>query len=490
MKNLLFFILCISFFPTTLFAQAPDTLWTKSFGGSSVDDWGQSVQETTDGGYIITGTTARIDPVPPHDSNVWLIKTDMNGDTLWTKSFGGSNDDRGYSVKRTSDGGYIITGYTYSFGADSGNVWLVKTNANGDTLWTRTYRGNNHGIGYSVAQTSDDGYIITGRIWNVAANHVDLWLIKTDSFGDTLWTRIFGSIGYDEGRAVQQTSDGGYIATGVTNYNSGFGDIWLIKTDSYGDTLWTKRFDGSGDDWSYSVQQTTDGGYIVCGYTRAYGVTYSDVWLIKTDSSGDTLWTKTFGRGVGYCVQQTSDEGYIISGSWPGHSIIRTDAAGDSLWSKSFWTHYNEHCYFVQQSSDGGYIITGAIYSSATFFDLRLIKVAPEPTAIGETPLSLIDDYLLRQNYPNPFNPATTIKYELPVGGKAELTIFNLLGQEIRTLVNAQQPAGAHQVQWDGRDESGKEVTSGIYFYQLKAGDPSTGSGQSFTETKKMVLLK
>ncbi|MEK0330908.1 MAG: hypothetical protein QQN49_06680, partial [Nitrosopumilus sp.] len=175
-------------------------------------------------------------------------------------------------------------------------LWCVPLKAEPDTLWTKTFGGSDREWGNSVEQTSDGGYIITGLTESYGTGSDDVWLIKTDALGNTLWTKTFGGSNSDYGSSVQQTSDGGYIITGYTlSYGAGSRDVWLIKTDSSGDTLWTKTFGGSSLDISSSVQQTSDGGYIITGYTGSYGAGYYDVWLIKTDSSGDTLWTKTFG---------------------------------------------------------------------------------------------------------------------------------------------------------------------------------------------------
>lgn len=506
-------ILFIVFLSTALFAQGPDTLWTKTIKGSG-DDWANSIQQTTDGGYVIVGTTHYPESV---DRDVWLIKTDANGDTLWTKLFGGSDWDEGKSVQETRDGGYIIVGHTRSFGAGGDDVWLIKTDSNGDSLWTRFFGGSYYDVGRSVQQTFDDGYIITGYTESSnSGTNADLWLIKTDAGGDTMWTKSFGGIYGDEGNSVHQTTDGGYIITGLTNriffqisYQS---ELWLIKTDANGDTLWTRSFIGSsGVDEGYSVQRTVDGGYIaVGGKNIPYGGWYlrggtnmslpvesgidTDVWLIKTDANGDTLWTKAFGDSlinIGYGVKPTLDGEYIITGvkQQPVGTydvlLLKTDVNGKIIWSKTFGDSLNDVGNSVQPTGDGGYVVAGSFESiggDGYDADAWLIKVAPDITSIDQSSNEFINGYQLQQNYPNPFNPTTTINYQLLVGSGIELTIFNMLGQQIRTIVNTHQPAGAHYVQWDGNDELGKPATSGIYFYRLKTG--------SFSETKKMVLMR
>lgn len=307
-----------------------DTAWTRTYGGSSID-WGKSVQQTSDGGYIITGFT-RSFGAGVYD--VWLIKTDASGDTAWTKTFGGSYSDKGNSVQQTSDGGYIITGETYS------DVWLIKTDVTGDTVWTKTFGGRYHDEGNYVRQTSDGGYIIAGHTGSSFDISGDVCLIKTDALGDMVWTRTFGGSADDKGRSVQQTADGGYIVVGETATDEAiFYDVYLIKTDASGDTVWTRTFGGINHDDGYSVQQTADRGYIIAGGTASYGAGHFDVWLIKTNASGDIAWTRTIG-GIGsdrgYSMQPTSDGGYIITGPTSSYEagsndvlLIKTDEDGN-----------------------------------------------------------------------------------------------------------------------------------------------------------------
>jgi hypothetical protein len=343
----------------------------KTFGGSE-NDVGHSVQQTTDGGYIITGITSSFGN---GKGDVWLIKTGSTGNEEWNRTFGGSEYDVGWSVQQTTDGGYIITGSTYSYG---NGVWLIKTNSTGNEEWIRTFGGSEIDEGWSVQQTTDGGYIITGRTG--CFDNCDVWLIKTDSEGNEVWNQTFGGSEWDGGYSIQQTTDGGYIITGITGSFGNGGDVWLIKTDSEGNEVWNQTFGGSDGEGGYSVQQTTDGGYIVTGFTDSFGDGgRSEVWLIKTDSEGNEVWNQTFGgseNDVGFSVQQTTDGGYIIIGSKSGSShiwLIKTDSEGNEEWNQTFGkTGVLEYGNSVQQTTDGGYIITGG------YRDVWLIKTDSE----------------------------------------------------------------------------------------------------------------
>ncbi|MCK4701574.1 MAG: hypothetical protein KAT38_14615, partial [Bacteroidales bacterium] len=398
-KTVLLIIITGLFLACKVLAQVPgDTLWTKIYGGTDFD-MGNSVQQTTDGGYIIAGRTISFGA---GNEDVYLIKTNSLGDTLWTKTYGGIDSDVGNSVQQTTDGGYIIAGMTNSFGAGGGgDTWLIKTNVQGDTLWTKTYGGIDYDEGWSVQQTTDGGYIISGNTASFGAGLNDVWLIKTNSLGDTLWTKTYGGLNYDEGYSVQQTTDDGYIIAGSTlSFGAGFSDVWLIKTNSLGDTLWTKTYGGTGYDVGFSVQQTTNGGYIITGYKRSYGAGDDDVWLIKTESNGDIHWTRVYGgegNDVAYSVKQTSDGGFILAGYTDSFGpsmissfyVVRTDATGDTIWTHSYGRGMLDKAMSVDITSDGAYAVAGYSIDNSWNFDCWLLKVSGESQSPLNPPQNL-----------------------------------------------------------------------------------------------------
>jgi hypothetical protein len=355
--------------------------FSKTFGGGSTDR-GLSVQQTSDDGYIIAGYT---NSYGAGLADAWLIKTDETGAKQWDKTFGGTEDDKCYSVQQTIDGGYILTGSTVSYGAGPVAAWLIKVDSSGNEQWNKTYGGVFDDWGKEVQQTTDNGYIIVGYTYSFGAGSYDVWLIKTDSFGNEQWNKTFGGVSPDHGKSIQQTSDNGYIIAGYTSsFGAGDADVWLIKTDSSGTEQWSKTFGGSTLDYSDSVQQTNDGGYIIVGGTDSFSISVSpDIWLIKTDSSGSEQWNKTYGGSDwddGFSVNQTSDSGYIITGLTYSYGagdkdvwLIMTDSFGNEKWNKTYGSQMWDEGDSIHQTSDGGIVITGYTEGSGGE-DVWLIK--------------------------------------------------------------------------------------------------------------------
>ena len=261
--------------------------WDKTFGRDG-EDIGFSVQQIDDDGYIITGYTSF-----PDGRKLWLIKIDSQGNKEWDIATGRA-DSEAAQVQLTRDGGYIITGYTPSPSTGKEDVWLIKTDLKGHRNWSKTFGGLNKDLGLSVQETREGGYIVTGLTESFGAGKGDVWLIKTDKEGNKEWDRTFGGASFDSGASVQQTRDDGYIITGYNTTSTGIargysklfstadlGRVWLIKTDPYGNEQWNMTFGGTRSDWGNSVQETQDGGYIITGVTESYGEGKKDVWLIK-----------------------------------------------------------------------------------------------------------------------------------------------------------------------------------------------------------------
>jgi len=693
-------------FISNISAQAPDTLWTKTFGGIN-NDYGNSVQQTNDGGYIIGGST---ESFGNGQSDIWLIKTDDNGDTLWSNTFGGSDHEVGGLVQQSQDGGYIIasTIKDSAISSSDGDIWLIKTDDNGDTLWSNTFGGVNGDYCNSVQQTNDGGYIIGGTTRSFGNGQSDIWLIKMDSNGDSTWSKTFGGSNEENCGSVKQTQDGGYIIGGTTrSFGNGHDDMWLIKTDFQGDTLWTRTIGSSEPERGKYVTQSSDGGYVIIGNVPHFEWAMQNlIGLYKFNQFGEIVWDRTLGSSSSGAikVEPTEDGGLIILGytmmqngnnSW----LIKLNADGSNHWDKLL----DGNCSSVQETTDGGYIITGNIGNGGEnpIYDVLLMKLmgncndgevelwgecysientieldlsyigitgeippeignlinlsslilkenqlggeippeisyltdltqldlggnqftgeippeigsltnlnildlagnqltGPLPAEIGnlanltelelggnqvmgaippeignlesltfihleynqftgeipaeignlinlvwlnfvhnqltgEIPSSIcnldmnwsdpnnfnisenqlclpypdcIEDYVgdqdttncvqvsimdetfsliykLHSAYPNPFNPVTTLNYHLPENGQVNITIFDMMGRVVKTLINYQQTAGYKSIQWNATNDRNEPVSAGIYLYTIQAG--------KFRQTRKMVLLK
>ena len=255
----------------------------RTYGGGKFDE-GNAVQQTSDGGYVIAGTT---ESYGAGKADVYLIKTGTTGDTLWTRTYGGIDIGSASAIEQTGDSGYVIVGSIRTGGL--GDIYLIKVNAVGDSMWARTYGGTDSEHGNGVQQTADGGFIIAGSVGDASSYGVYRhFLIKTDGAGETLWTRTYGGTGVDYRNAVHLATDGGFIVAGRTvSAGSGGEDVYLMKTDAAGDTLWTRAYGGADVDRGRTVALTSDGGYIVTGATWSYGAGGIDVFLIKTDSLGN-----------------------------------------------------------------------------------------------------------------------------------------------------------------------------------------------------------
>lgn len=360
----------------------PEEVWNKTYGGSDID-WGATVEAADDGGYIIVGITKSYGI---GDGDAWLVKTDAEGNEQWNKTFGGVKDDGGYSIQDTIDGGYIITGYTESYGSGNADVWLIKTDSEGEEEWSRVFGGQNRDMGMAIQETKDNGYIITGYTYSYGSGLCDVWLIKTDAGGNEQWNKTFGGLGVDLGNTIQEADDCGYLIAGRTeSYGSGSSDAWLIKTDSYGNEVWNRTYGGSEWDSSNFVQRTNDGGYIIVGNTQSYGVGAQDIWLIKVDSSGTEQWNKTFGGSFnewGFSVRQTEDSGFMIVGNTESYGsgncdawLIKTDSEGNEVWERTFGGKGTDGGHSAQETIDG-YIILGSTNSyKLSGSDTWLIKL-------------------------------------------------------------------------------------------------------------------
>jgi uncharacterized delta-60 repeat protein len=355
------------------------TQFARAVGGAGYDK-GCSGAQTFDGGYIVTGVTSSFGS---GDNDLFLSKFNSAGELTWARTGGGALRDGGNSVVQTSDGGYIVTGWTMSFGTGFEDLFIGKFNSFGGLTWAKTMGGADLYLGHSVAPTFDGGYIVTGSF--SAGLDYDLFLSKFNSFGDLTWAKTVGGADLDLGFSVAPTSDGGYIVTGETqSFGAGVRDLFLAKFNSTGDLTWAKTVGGMNTDRGYSVAPTSDGGYIVTGYTDSFGAGLSDLFVAKFNSTGDLTWAKNVGgtnNDRGYSVTLTSDGGYIVTGETESFGagnfdlfLCKFNSSGDLTWAKTVGGALWDEGKSVAPTSDGGYIVTGRTRSFGTGCDLFLVK--------------------------------------------------------------------------------------------------------------------
>ena len=284
--------------------------WNRNYGSVN-PDLGYGAHQTLDGGYILCGTSNALG----NDSLI-LVRTDGDGTALWTRTYPGSlGRDIGFSVLQTSDGGFAVCGFTQGAGIAE-DIYLVRTDPNGDTLWTSSIDLGNSEVGWSVRQTSDGGFIVLANSYSFADPDGDIYLLRYDSYGDTLWTRTIISPGPDETHGFAICSDGGYIIAGGNGYPNR--DLLLIRTDAQGMEQWRQTPASSGDQMANQIQEMDDGGFVVCGRTALPPPSVTYMYLLRTDDNGTMLWEREFGRGIfseAISLDRTSDGGFVIAGS-------------------------------------------------------------------------------------------------------------------------------------------------------------------------------
>jgi len=356
---------------TIIPATGPSPHFCKAIGGKDYD-CGYSLIQTSDGGYAIAGSTSSFGPV---GADVYLVKLDANGNLQWTKTIGGPGLDVGLSLIQTSDGGYAIAGKTYSFVAGGYDVYVVKLDAHGNLQWTKTIDGPNYEEGRSLIQTADGGYAIAGYTNSFGAGEADVYVVKLDANGNLQWTKTIGGKNDDEGFSLIQTADGGYAIAGYTTAGyieysgAGESDVYVVKLDAHGNLQWTKTIRGKGWDVGRSLIQTSDGGYAIAGATISFGAGGVDVYVVKLDAKGNLQWTKTIGgenEDWGYSLIQTSDGGYAIAGAtksfgagWDDVYVVKLDANGNLQWTKTIGGKNDDEGFSLIQTADGGYAIAG-----------------------------------------------------------------------------------------------------------------------------------
>ena len=350
---------CTFSVPLEASSGSPVIEWTKTYGGPD-DDVATSIVQTKDKGYVLAGSTKSFGQ---GSTDCWLIRTDLLGNVIWNRTYGGTNSDDVFSIFETSDGGYVIAGNTLSFDAGNSKIWLFKVNALGDIQWNKTYDGQ----ASCAAQTNDGGYILVGNI-----------LLKTDALGNLEWSKPIS------GFSVAESNDEGYAVT--YNVNKGF---CLVKTDAFGNVESNKTYlvvedpAAPTDAWGVSMIETRDEGYIVMG-GRHGGAGSSTGFMYKIDSNGSKEWVNFYYGRIGKAVVQTVDGGYAVTGRAQYTSqrlfVIKTDEIGNVQWEiAAGYEGYSPPCSIIQTVDEGFALATSWPPFLLRGWEFYLCKISPYP---------------------------------------------------------------------------------------------------------------
>lgn len=452
--------------------------WEKIWGGVD-NEIGYSVRQCDDGGYVFVASGESF------GTGILVVKTDSNGDTIWTKNIGDPawiSWDVSYSIFQTNDGGYVITGEFWGYGAslNIGDVFLLKLDSNGSILWTRIYSNPNAiDVGTSVIQTIDGGFIMSALgSSSSGTTDIDNYVIKTDSAGILTWTKSYVGYGSVSAESIQQTADSGFVICGYIDTpldsNGVFGNtsgLFINKLDVSGNSEWVKIFSNFKTGFSSAIsyiEQTNDGGFVVVGGVNRDSIIYSKTYILKLDANGDTLWSRVFDLqgGINYAesVLETDNGTIVLTGSsYDSLNVIReylikTDNLGNLIWIK--YINDNTTGCEVHQTSDSGFIIIGGIYQQNNW-DIYLVKTDSSGNVVqtGFDDINYIESDI--QFYPNPCSNSINIKINQTYRVSGSICIYNIFGQKLYCHPKISLSSELkHTIDLDF-------LSSGVYFIEL-----------------------
>jgi len=467
----------------------PDTLWSATYGGLS-DDLGFCVEILADG-FILAGHTLSSGA---GNIDAWLIKADTDGNVQWYHTYGGRGDEYCHAVIATQEGGFLFTGSSNSGSAGDFDLWLVKTDGDGNILWERTFGGPQDDQGHRIAQTSDGGCIVAGETTSYGYGGRDFWIIKLNASNQIEWDQTYGGPLDEYVHAVEQTVDGGYFIAGpCQSFGAGSYDFWFVKLNAYGVVEWSRTYGGTAEDHLHAAHSLPGGGYAIAGCSWSFGAGGCDFRLIKIDPAGNEIWSTTYGGQQCDCcydMRLDNDGGFIMCG-WSqsfgagNHDalIVKTDFRGRRLWSYTYGGIESDLSHCVRQTADNGYVIIGHTLSfGAGGKDAFLLRLDADSDIDGwghGSPFGIRNSSsspsLSIRN--NPYKSPPVIAFMLPDADNLTLKVYDIAGREVATLVDGWRNAGAHSITFDG---SG--LSSGIYIYHLQTG--------AYQASGKMVLIK
>jgi hypothetical protein len=459
LRSTLAALLILAFYPS--FSQV--TKFEKSFGGLR-PDYGHSLARTADGGYILSGQTFSFTDTT---SDTYLVKTDAGGNEEWMKTIGSDTLDGANSILQTSDGGYFVTNHTEGYGAGDCDAWMCKTDAAGNVLWNQTYGCPEDDLGLDAIETSDH-FLVTCGVARTIEPSGDAFLAKYTLAGDVVWIKSYGGPGGQDGWRLTESPDGGYVVAGNTIENAnGPIDIFIFKTDADGNLVWSYNYGGAGEEYTLGVCRATDGGYIVCGSSTSFGAGDEDAYLLKIDENGTQQWSRNYGgllQDEAMGIVPAGDGGYALTGFTKSFGdpleafILKTDAYGNQQWMKTYGDAASQkECNWIVACPDGGFAMTGSVQQAGSAnADLYFVKTDSD----GNTSLNIenLSGTVPRfVVYPDPAVSTISLLYDSQVTSP-EIRIFTAIGRMV----------------FEGTNEKKIDIatlTEGIYFITLRHND-------------------
>ena len=464
--------------------------WVKVLGGAK-EDIGNCIIQTSDSGYAIAGST--LSYVTSYYEDMYIIKLNSAGELLWARTIGRGGSDIASTIKEMSDGSLIAAGYTVINSPLEYGLTIVKLDNNGTVVWSRMAKKLGNGLlDPSVIQTMDGGYGIASSIDSVMGAG-DICFLKLDNAGNLQWSWVIGGSNEEDSYSVCQTRDSGFAFAGFTNtFGAGYPDLYVVKVSKSARLEWTRTIGGDNDDYGFSILNNADGSFTVGGESFSYSLGSMDMYIINLDQRGNYKWGRTTGGPDLEFIRSivpASDGGYVAVGSTYSFGagerdmfIVKTDSAGNTCANTTMPVPHIDSGGTLLKYTVQMYNISPTIMSVGPnisgWGEISTLCLTEMNPFTGIIPLS----FSLHQNYPNPFNPITKIQFDIPSKGQrlafdTKLIIYDISGREITTLINEQLQPGSYSVDWDGTG-----YASGVYFYSLITNE--------FTETKRMVLVK
>jgi hypothetical protein len=492
MKHLL--LICLLFTSASSFAQpqGPDTLWTRTYGASGRDEAAGILQETSDGGILLVGTIA--DSIQAQ-LDILFMKIDGRGNLIWQHRFGGQEDDVASGITASPDGGYILVGYTDSWGEGSRNLMVMKLTGNGDSLWCRTFGGNQGSRGYAVVR-HNNGFVIVGSSSAGTGQH--FYALSIDANGDTLWTRTYaraGDLNRDEATSIISNPMGGFVVAGeISNRpvfpNSRNYDGYLLCVNDQGDTLWTRTFGDSDSDESITNLLWSNNDIFGCGAVQRHGMD-SDILLARFRGNGEGRWTHSydFGGSSDFATNLFPTDSNriviaggvnIIIGGIPRErpALMDLNILGDTIWTATYPSPDPFATGSAMRTNTGQYIFVGTcLIQPSLTTEIYVFATVPENQTLTENNEQAIPSLRLFPPYPSPANATVLIRFVIDNTANVVLEIFDVSGRSVTTLIDAPLITGEHFLAFNGSN-----IPSGIYFVRLRSG--------TISRTQKIVLLK